>query len=168
MAETVRVDGLKGVLEMLHALPTEVASKNGGPARAALRKGTMVIVKQARLNFAAAVALAGLTGVTDTTGFTAKNIVAKRRRPPSGVKGEKFVVTVAGKTHPNGNKFKNKPLVANDVAFMMEIGTEKQPATPWLRPAFHAKAEAAIRVVESDLPKQIERIAARLARQKGV
>lgn len=165
MRVDVKLTGLDGVLDTLKSLPPELVSKRGGVARSALRKGAMVIVKQARSNFAAAVAQAGKTGITDTTGFTERQIVAKRRRPPSSMKGEKFVVTVNPKPHPNGNIFRNHALQANDIAFVMEAGSSKQAATPWLRPAFESKAEEAIRTVESELLSGVDRAVKKLAAQ---
>jgi hypothetical protein len=38
MAGEVKIKGLEGLLDALKALPPEIASKNGGPARMALAK----------------------------------------------------------------------------------------------------------------------------------
>lgn len=182
MKVEVKMTGLEGVLDTLKSLPPEVVSKKGGPARAALRKGAMVIVKEAKKNFAAAVAQPGKSGVTESTGFTEKNIIAMRKIPLGGVKGERYIVTVAGKPHPSGHEYtrksrrkadskrkvrsrKARQLMANDVAFMMEYGTSNQAATPWLRPAFAAKASEAIYTVERELIKGIDRVVKKLAAQ---
>lgn len=172
---------MEGILATLKSLPPEVVSKNGGVVRQALRKGAMVIVRQARTNFNAAVAEPGKTGVTISTGFTEKNIMAIRKKPPPGESGERFIVSVSTKTHPNNQKLRRKArrtknstrarvrmlreLRANDVAYMMEWGTSQQPATPWLRPAFKAKAQEAINVASSDLVRRVELIVKRLAAQ---
>lgn len=177
----LNLTGLDGVLNLLKSLPPELVSKRGGPVLAALRRGALVIRNQARANFAVAVAQPGLTGITDTTGFTEKQIVIKRRNPPTGVNGEKLVITVNPKPHPGGRLYKRKSravegkrktkgptaraIRANDIAFIMEVGTSKQPATPWLRPAFQAKAEESIRTIESELVKGVDRVVKKLASQ---
>lgn len=181
-AVEMKLTGIDGVLETLKRLPPEVVSKRGGPVRAALRKGAMVIVKQARSNFRDAVDLPGKTGITDSTGFTEKQIVAKRKRPPPGVNGGKYIVTVNYVDHPSGllsrrksraaagskrkaRKRTPKPIKANDIAFIMEVGSSKQPATPWLRPAFNAKAAEAINVIQTELLRRVNLIVAKLAAQ---
>jgi hypothetical protein len=166
MKMETKLTGLDGVLDMLKALPPEVVSKNGGPVRLALRRGAVLLAKQAKINFDAAVQQVGKSGITDTTGFTGAQIKPKRRKPPSGVKGEKFVVTVNYVLHPSGKTYRKRPIRANDIAFTMEHGTSKQPATPWLAPAFAAKAPEAISTIERELPRAIERIAKRLGAQK--
>lgn len=159
----VELKGLDGLLDALKKLPPEVVSKNGGPVRVALRKAAQVIVKQAKANFGAAVAMAGVSGITDTTGFTQSQIRAKRgRRMPAGVKGERQLVTVRYELHPSGNTFRNRPIRANDIAFLMEHGSSKQPATPWLKPAFETKAPEALATIERELPRAIARAARKL------
>lgn len=160
MKVQVKVEGLTGVLDALKKLPPEVVSKNGGPVRKSLRAGAMVLVKQARTNFSAAVQQVGKTGITDSTGFTEKQIIAKRGKVKA--KGERQVVTVRGVPHPGGNIFRGRPIQANDIAFLMEAGTSKQPATPWLRPAFAAKAQEAISTIERELPREIAKVARKL------
>lgn len=180
----VKMGGLAGVIETLKRLPPEVVSKKGGPVLAALRKGARLLVKQSRDNFRAAVAMPGRTGITDTTGFTEKQIVSKRRLPPSGTKGERIIVTVNPKVHPSGQSYKRKsraglgkrlrkgnkgpsarPVQANDIAFMMEYGTRKQEATPWLRPAYEAKREEVLHTIETDLTQRVNRIVKKLVAQ---
>ena len=162
----VKLEGLDGVLETLKRLPPELVSKRGGPVLASLRKGARILVKQSRDNFRAAVAMPGKTGVTDSTGFTEKQIVSKRRRMPGGQKGERIVVTVNAKPHPTSKgKYRGRTIRANDIAFIMEAGSSKQPATPWLRPAFATKREEALRAIESDLTKRVDKIVKKLSAQ---
>lgn len=186
MKAELRLLGLDAVLATLKSLPPEIVSKRGGPARAALRKGAVVIQKRAKENFRMAVALPGKSGVTQSTGFTEKQIVIRRKRLPAGENGEMYVVTVSAKLHPEGGALRRKsradpnskrksrggpaarPIQANDIAFMMEYGTSKQPATPWLRPAFAEKAPEAIATVERELVRGIDRIVRKLlANKKG-
>lgn len=185
MADAVelKLTGLDGVLRTLQSLPAEVVSKNGGPVRRALRKGALVILNEAKSNLRAAIALPGKTGITESTGFTEKNIIAKRKAPRGGENGERYIITVNPKVHPNAAEIKrasrakpgskrksrggpkSRPIKANDIAFIMEYGSSKQEATPWLRPAFASKAEEAIRTVEKELVAGIDRIVKKLARQ---
>lgn len=177
MKVEVNMSGLDGVLETLESIPREIASKRGGPVRRALAKAAILIRDQAKSNFRAAVALPGKSGVTDSTGFTEERIIVKRRQL-NKAKGERYIVTVKSALHPSGRLYsksrlykrtkKNKmtkdiALTSNDIAFMMENGTAKQPATPWLRPAFAARAGEAIRTFETELLRDIQRIVKKLA-----
>lgn len=47
MAESVRVEGLAEVTAALRALPSEFASKNGGPVRVALARAANLIKEEA-------------------------------------------------------------------------------------------------------------------------
>jgi HK97 gp10 family phage protein len=47
----------------------------------------------------------------------------------------------------------------------MEFGTSKLPATPFLRPAFEAKKEDAIRRIGEKLDERIQKYAVELARK---
>lgn len=161
MKVDVKLSGVDGVLGMLQKLPAEVVSKNGGPVRKVLRKAARVIQKEAKTRFRAAVADVGKSGITDSTGFTESKIVVRKAKYRA--KGERQVVTVRyGQPHPSGRRFRGRVIFANDIAFIMEAGTSQQPATPWLRPAFAAKAQEAIHTIERELPREIERIATRL------
>lgn len=182
MKTETKMTGLDGVLELLQKLPPEIASKRGGPVRVAVRKAAQVMLLQARANFTAAVSLPGKTGVTNSTGFTAKQIVMKRKLPRNGVRGERFIVSVNYAKHPNGKALeKSRPyrrkrtskmtvtklLRANDVAFMMEYGTSKQPATPWLRPAFESRKEEALLVMQTEVRKAVDRAVKKLAKRNA-
>lgn len=184
MKVEVKLHGLEGVLQTLRSLPPEIVSKGGGPVRVALRKGAVVIRKQAQENLRAAIALPGKTGITESTGFTEKNVFIKRKRPLGGENGERYIITVKPVVHPSGGEHQRKSraglgkrlrknndgptaqaIKANDIAFFMEYGTSKQEATPWLRPAFNAKAAEAIATVEHELLRGIDRIVRKLSAQ---
>jgi hypothetical protein len=184
MKVEVKLSGVEGILKTLRSLPPEVVSKNGGVVKKALRKGAMVIVKQAKANFRAAVALPGKTGITESTGFTEKNIVPIRKKLPPGEKGERYIVTVAYKEHPNANAYRKasrraanskrsakarkiKTLRSNDIAFMMEYGTSKQEATPWLRPAFESKRQEAMDTTIKSLIVEVDKVVKKLSTQNA-
>lgn len=176
-----KLSGIDGVLEMLQKLPAETVSKNGGPVKRSLLKGGRILSKQAALNLQKSIDAAGKTGITVSTGFTAKNVIAKRGRPPKGVKGERVVITMKNPKHPGGNLYQRKsrgsgrqknrkgptgkPIQANDLAFMFEYGTSKMVALPWLRPAYLSKREQVVKTVEVELSKDVLRIAKRLAKK---
>lgn len=172
MKADVKIEGLNGILETLKKLPPEVVSKRGGPVLKALNRAARIIRNQARQNFKRNGATPGKTGVNWSTGFTEKYIINKRAKMfASGPKGERVVITVKSVPHPSGGKFgrSKRPIKTNDVAFIMEYGSAKQPAEPWLRPAFDAKKEEAMVVMKSHLLKEIDKVTKRLAQQhKGI
>ena len=163
MKVEISIDGLDGVVERLRKLPPEVVSKNGGIVLKALRKGANVIKKHARSNLERSVRNAGKTGVSYATGFTEKKIVLKRGRMRGN--GERVIVTVRPDPHPNQNKYRKRNIQANDIAFIMEHGSSKQPAEPWMRPAFNAQREWAMETAKIDLLTQLDKVVAKLALQ---
>ena len=167
MADAFRLEGLDGVLELLQSLPREAVKKGGGPVASSLRKGARVIRDEARRNFERGTSTPGSSGENYGTGFTKKLIVTKGSKSRSSQHEKKVVVTVRSKPHPSGRKFGNGVLKSNDAAFMMEYGSSKQPAEPWLRPAFQSKKEEAVSVIETELLAGIDKIVQRLAAGNG-
>lgn len=167
MKTETEITGLEGVLESLRALPTEMTKKRGGPVRAAVRKAAQLLRKEARAQMIARGNNPGKTGINYATGFTAKHIIIKRRKINEAMKGERFIVTVKPVPHPNGNKIRKHPIKTRDVAFIMEHGSANQPAEPWLRPAYNARKEEAVRVMVDTLNSGIDKIVAELARKNA-
>lgn len=156
----VEISGLDNVLATLNKLPKEVVSKRGGIVRQALFAGGRVLRKEASKNLLKATSSAGKMGISYGTGLTAKNIVMRRKNMPNNEKGERALLTVAYKPHPGyDSRFRNKPIKFNDIAFMLEYGSSDQPAEPWLRPAFHAKKDEAMKKMQEDLAKKIDKLA---------
>lgn len=165
MKVEVKITGLDGVLDTLKSLPAEVVSKRGGPVRAALRKGAVVIQKQEVANLHAVTAAATDADKRQSTGLLAKNVVVTRGKAPSSGKGERYLVRVKRRTYV---RIGAKAVTTLKTAHLLEYGSSKQPAEPWIRPAFESKAEQAIRTVESELARSIDRIVKRLAaKNKG-
>ena len=160
MKAEMQITGLDGVLAMLSALPPEVVSKRGGPVRKALRRGAVVLLNEARTNLAAAVARTADPEEKTSTGLLQKNLVVTRGKAPTDGKGERYLVRVRRKQYPDR---KGEPVSTLKAAQLKEYGRENQPAAPWLRPAFAAKAEQAIRVVETEMLTSISRAVAALA-----
>lgn len=163
----IRMSGLEGVLDTLRRLPPELVSKGGGPVRAALRKGALVIHKQELANLQAVTANATTAGKRLTTGLLAKNVVVTRGKAPIGGKGERYLVRVRRKIYPGRSGASAGQLATTTLASaqMLEYGTSQQPAEPWIRPAFESRAREAIETVERELAAGVERIVKRLAKQ---
>lgn len=163
-SELTTIRGLDGILDALKALPPEVASKNGGPARVALAKGARVIRDDARLR------------APKDTGALAANIVMKRDGNPQRFgANERYTVGVRGgslSTFSNTKRNRRKGVVGKKYEKQSstyywrfkEFGTKKMPADPFLRPAFESKKEEAMNVIASTLASGIERAAKKVAR----
>jgi HK97 gp10 family phage protein len=158
MMVEIKLTGLDGVLDTLRSLPPAVVSKRGGPVRAALRKGAVVIYKQAYANLQAATANQSEES-KQSTGLLLKNLVVTRGKAPYDGRGERYLVRVKRKGY--GRKDVSTLKTAN----LLEYGSSTQPAEPFIRPAFSAKASQAIQTVEQELIKSIDRIVKKLAAQ---
>lgn len=153
MAE-IKLDGLNGVLDMLKKLPAEVTmSKQGGMVNLAMRKGARLIQKKQKETLQAAIDKGG----SESTGLLKKNLQIKRGRY-SG-QGHKLVLTVRRKSYPKKSKGEKRPASTRQTAQLLEYGSSQQPATPWVRPAFIATAETAIRTISSDLTNRVDKAA---------
>lgn len=163
MAETLQLTGLDGVYEMLQGLPAEVVSKRGGVIKAALRKGAVVFLKAELL--ALDVSLSNATKEdSETTGLLKANVIVTRGKPPTDGKGERYVVRIRRKIYPRPGK---RSVNTVQTGQRLEYGTSKQPAEPWIRPAFLSKAEEAIRTVETETLAGVQKAAASLLKQGG-
>lgn len=157
--DVVRITGLDGVLDMLQKLPPEVVSKRGGPVKSALRRGALVLLREAKLNLARSTESLGEDDTS--TGLLQKSLIASRGKPPAGEKGERYLVRVKRRAYQR----QGATVTTQQTARWLEEGTEKQPAEPWMRPAFNAKKVEAVTVTTSELNKQIERIVKKLQRR---
>lgn len=172
MRVEVKLTGLDGVLKTLQGLPADVVARNGGVVRSALRKGAVVLLKQAQANLRASTSAPGKTGENHSTGLLLKNLVVTRGKPPSAGKGERQLVRVRRAAYDGAKLGKGdkagKRVTTLQTAQLLEYGSSQQSAEPFLRPAFEAKAEEAIRTVESELVRAIDRVVKKLARANGV
>lgn len=165
MKVDIDIKGLDGVLDTLRSLPAEVVSKRGGPVRAALRKGALVIHRQELANLAAVTAIAASVEARLSTGFLAKNVVVTRGKAPTSGNGERYLVRVRRKGYPDRT---GKTVTTLAAAQLLEYGSSKQPAEPWIRPAFLSRAREAIEVTERELLAGVDRIVRKLAaKNKG-
>lgn len=159
MQVTVKLSGLDGVIQTLQSLPPELVSRRGGVVLAALRKGAKVIDKQRRANLQAVTAHATDSEKRDSTGFLLKNLTVTRGKPPFGGNGERVVLRIKRKRYPGRAKVSTV-----QTANLLEYGSSKQPAEPWIRPAFESRAREAIETTERELLAGIDRIVNKLAR----
>lgn len=153
MADAIKLKGMDETLRMLRSLPREVVSKNGGPVRAAARKGLVVIQKQEIANLQQ-------SNDPEATDLLAKNIVVSRGKAPIGGNGERMLLRVRRKAYPDRPKGGGATTV--QTAQLKEYGSEKQAPEPFIVPAFKAKAPEAIEVTRVELIKRIERIVRKL------
>lgn len=160
---TIRLNGLDNVLNLLKNLPPEVVSKRGGPVKAALRKGALVVFKQAQANLYRATANVS-TGDDEGTGLLLKNLVITRGKEPIGSKGERYLVRVRRKSYAR----KGEPVTTLKTAQLLEYGSSVQPAEPWLRPAFNATAQQAIQTIEQELIRSLDRVVNKLGKKGGL
>lgn len=169
MADRVELQltGLEGVLETLRSLPAEVVSRRGGVVKSALRKGAVLIFKQEQVLLQQAIA-AG-TAEPESTGLLAKSMIVTRGKPPADGKGERYLIRFKRAAYDGqklGKRQKaGKRVTTLQTAQLLEYGSSHQPAQPFIRPAFLTKAEEAIRLVESETVKGVERAAAKLLQQ---
>lgn len=172
MRVDVELQGLNGVLETLRKLPPELVSKRGGVVLRSLKAGARVIRKQAMANLASAIGQVSDEGERYSTGLLLRSgLSISRAKLPSGETGEMVRIRVRRVVYPDrtrrsGRKRGGK-LATNDTAWFLEYGTSKQPARPWLRPAFNARAQQAIMTVQTDLVRQIDRVVKKLAQQNA-
>lgn len=151
----LKIDGLDGVLKTLQSLPAEVVSKNGGPVKLSLAKGARMLRDAARDR------VAQIVDPDDSTGLLAENIVNRRGKMGSE-KGEKQVVTVRRKSYEGRD---GEVVTTRKTAQILEYGSKKQQATPWLRPAAEANASKIITIVSDDLVKRVDKIVKKLQAQ---
>ena len=149
----IKVGGLKEMMETLERLPANVVSKKGGPVKLALKRGAYVLRDEVKQRLSTMVNDAGNN---DTTGLLESSVIASRGKKPTNVRGERYLVRFKRKMYP---KKDNRGVVSTiKTAQLFEYGSEHQHPSPFIRPAFYAKAQEAIYVVRDELLKRIEKL----------
>lgn len=138
-----KVEGLDDLMRKLAALPREINPRNGGPLESALRKGASLWVKGARQR------LAGKgPGVKNKRTGNIRLAQSIRLRkdpdPQSNNADVRFEVGYRARAFWGG---------------FVELGTSKQPAQPFLRPAFDEAEPVIVRIISDSLREDIERLA---------
>ena len=152
MANDVQILGLSELMRTLEKLPKEIASKSGGPVKQALFQAAKLIREDASRR-----APMGKTG-------NLKRAVRMRRyrNPKSRGYSEAYIIDVrTGKKPKKGQKAR-----PNQAYYWrwVEFGSKKQKAQPFLRPAFEANKEAAVRKFQEVFRRKID-LAVRKAKQ---
>jgi len=141
-SETVQVLGLRQIGERFAKLATKAqrsaASGATGRAAAVIRK--------------AAVAKVVANPSIDTGDLRASIIVKKVPRSQSKLTSE-HIVTVRGRGKPYNKK--GQRINRAPHAHLVEFGTVKMPAEPFLRPAFDSRKSEAIDVMRTTLEKRL-------------
>lgn len=160
--DTQTMKGLDDVLAKLEALPREIASKNGGPVRVALRKGAIVIRDEWKSQVQRVIDEPNVGGKpTVSTGLLKSSITVTRDSKPQRARAnERYVVRVRSKKYPNGKT------TTPQVARLLEYGSEKMQAKPWAAPGFMGRRQQALNTVVTEMNKGIERIVKKLSRVK--
>lgn len=152
MASTAfALTGVDETLRALQELPAEIVSKNGGPVRAALRKGALVILNAEK-------ALLQQSLDPESSGLLLDNLVVTRGKAPKVGKGERYLVRVKSKTYVRNGK----PVTTLKTAQIKEYGSEKQAAEPFIIPAFNSSAGKAVDTTIESLNASIDRITKKL------
>lgn len=154
------VTGIPGIIRTLNSLPAEVVSKKGGPVKLALAKAARLMRDEAKSNLQRSIELRG----ADSTGTTARSVIASRGKAPSDGNGERYLVRVKKRAFVNARGQKVSTLMT---ANLLEYGSARQAATPWLRPAVMSKGHEAIDVMVTDLSRRIDLIVRQLAAKNG-
>lgn len=160
--DTHTLQGADDLLARLKALPPEIASSKGGPARAALAKAARLIRDEA------------IQRAPEDTGNLKDNIIMKRDPNPkrSGANEIYWVGVRGGGRRKYANTKRNRRNkrtgqtyeVAGNAYYwrFFEFGSEKLRPQPFLRPAFEARAAEAEAVIIDGLDKGITRIVRKL------
>lgn len=159
---TIEIKGLEGVLDTLNKLPPEIVSKRGGPVKKALRKGALVLLREAKFNLYRVTADIG-TGDDVGTGLLQKSLIVSRGKTPFDGNGERYLVRVKRASYNRHGKV----VTTLKTAQLLEYGSSQQPAEPWLRPAFASKSQQAMDVTINALKADIDRTVKRLAKPKA-
>jgi len=180
MAEmTIKITGADHVITMLKSMPSEVVSKRHSPVKKALLKAGRVIQSEAKKNVARIIAEPNIGPQYKSTGTLIKHIIVSRSRMNSGENGEKYIVRLKpgkrikyAETRENVRRRRvGRFYNLDSPAFygrLLEYGTSRMRAHPWLRPAVMSKGREAIKTAVDFLVIEIDRIAKRLAKGGNV
>lgn len=158
MADTRTLHGLDDVLAKLKALPPEIASKRGGPVKAALRKGAVVIQKEAQANVRRVTQNTEGAGYASTKTLEKAIVVRRDPNPQRSGANERYRVLISRK------KYEGRDTKAVATGRYLEIGTEHQKAEPWMTPAYMSSREKALSTVEQELIKGVNRAIAKVSK----
>lgn len=153
--DDIQVHGLDEIVKNMRALPVAMRKK---PARSALGKAAKVIREQAKTN-------ALQVDDPETGRVIADNIVQRFRGKYHRRTGDLMISVGVGTEKgpiPKGNP-DTGPKGNTPHWHLLELGTEKMPAQPFLRPAAESAGGRALNVFADALSKALDR----LVKKKG-
>lgn len=163
--ETIRIEGLEGVLDALRQLPPEMVSKAGGPVKLALKRAAEVILSESRANVRKIIDTPNADNDNRSTGLLLLSLQAKRSRPTQNQRGEAYMVGIKrNQKYPAFRQAKGEVTTAAQIGRQLEYGTEKRRPMPWLRPAFDAKKGQAVQMFSDELNRRTRAVIDRLER----
>lgn len=156
--------GIDEVLNVLMQLPPEVVSKRGGPVKTAVFKAARHVRDEERITLQRSLDIRREKGLS--TGLLMKNVVMRRSKSLLQGKGERYVVKISRKNYPRKDNTLtgSKPSTLKS-AHIMEYGSEKQLATPFIIPAFNRSNVRAFQIMVNELDIGIAKIIKRLNRK---
>lgn len=154
MADTQTLKGLDDVLAKLKALPAEIVSKRGGVVRSALRKGAVVVQKEAQSSVSRVVIQPEDPPYISTQTLEKAIVVARSRNPERKGANESYSVLVSRGKKGSYADGKTKAVATGRY---LEFGTEKRAPTPWLAPAFMDSRQRALDTIVEELKKGLAR-----------
>lgn len=160
MAESViQLTGFKELAAALRELPERVARND---LRAAVNAGASVVKK------------AAIAKAPEDTGALKANLYQKQIREQSGPMRQTFYVGVRRGVAKYANTKANRRSGKAGTAYktdgttwywrLVEFGTSKMAAKPFLRPAFESQKEAAVKAIGDKLDERIQKHAKDLAK----
>jgi HK97 gp10 family phage protein len=153
----VKVEGADRVLKLLRDMPKEFSDKAGRAVRSSVRAAAKLIEAEVVANLGAVIADPNVGGVDASTGLLRNSIKTTKRQVRTG---ESYVVRVSNKKYPKrpGAEDDEQEVSTPQVARLLEYGTEKSQPHPFIRPAFEAKKEEAVRLMISESEKKLQKI----------
>lgn len=142
---TVRIEGLRELGEAMRTLSSDIAQKVAVSATGA---GAQIIKKRAVRNIE--------TSPSIVTRSLHDAVIVKKIPKSQLVFTSEHIVTVRGK-NKRGKKAKGKQSIAPH-AHLIEFGTVKMAAEPFLGPAFNTEKERAVQAITDRLRKRIEAV----------
>ena len=166
MTQAFDIQGLDDVLKRLQELPKEVVQKRGGPVRKVTRNAAHIIRDEAKRNAQRIVSKPNIGGDDNTTGRLVRSIRTVKGRQHKTLNGERYFVLIPKRARYPIDKRTPTGMPVAMIGRMLEYGTVKRQPMQWARPAFHAKKGEAVRYVQRELPKEIDKVVKKLARMK--
>jgi hypothetical protein len=156
--------GVDEVLSVLMNLPPEVVSKRGGPVKTAVFKAARYVRDEERIALQRSLDVRREKGLS--TGLLLANVVSRRSKYLVSGKGERYVVKISRKAYPRKDNTLtgSKPSTLKS-AHIMEYGSKKQTATPFIMPAFNRSKEGAFKIMVDELDIGIAKVIKKLSRK---